>query len=81
MNYIDFGCSDDLDPTEYNNWLDWKDNIDPQFEIIHREILDKSPRRSCPVCGESDITDCELVLNKGKCPNCESVLENMDVPF
>lgn len=81
---IDFGCCDDLDSTEYNNWLEWKDVVDPQFEMLHRQFEipeDKSPTRNCPVCGESGITDCELVLNNGKCPNCESVLENMDVPF
>ena len=80
QNFMDFGCSDDLDPSEYNNWLEWKDVVDPQFEMMDFPV-DKSPTRTCPVCGESDITDCELVLNNGKCPNCESVLENMDVPF
>jgi hypothetical protein len=71
---------DELNPNDYENWLDWKDTADPQFETLDIPE-DKSPKRDCPVCGMPDITDCELTLNKGKCPGCDSEIIDWDVPF
>ena len=62
-------CSDEIIPVEFEE-LDWKNTIDPDFELLKKDLPD------CMVCGETDLTAEELDINKGRCPGCDS-----DIPF
>ena len=66
-------CSDEIVPVEYEEWLDWKDTVDPAFEVLKKNLPD------CGVCGEADLTAEELDLNNGRCPGCDSKID--DIPF
>jgi hypothetical protein len=88
MNCAEYGSSSDEHiPSEYDQiWTDWKDVIDPDFEILQksmgdhlRECIDESPEKtySCDVCG-MEVTEFELAIN-GACPGCDSKIN--DVPF
>ena len=85
MNCAEYGSSDEHVP---NDLIDWKDTLDPDFEILQKsmgdillECIDDSPETtySCPVCG-MEVTEFELVIN-GACPGCDSKPIKDDVPF
>lgn len=65
-------CTDELDPTEYEAYLDLFRQ--ERFDIM----ADNSPKRECPKCGEM-ISDFEIALNFGRCPCCDSLLEEKDI--
>lgn len=62
--------ADELNPDEYNAYLD-------HFKV--NEIPDKIKTR-CVKCGAL-VTGFELDINDGRCPCCDSILVEKDIPI
>ena len=63
-------CADELDPTEYEAYMD-------HFKI---NIIPVEVKTRCEKCGAL-VTKFELDINKGRCPCCDSILEEDDIPY
>ena len=82
-NFSEFQSSDEKIPAEYDEYLDWKDVVDPDFEILQNSLPDTPETVGnitfCPICG-AEVLDIELDPNDGRCPCCETALDE-DLPF
>jgi rubrerythrin len=61
-------------PVDYEQWLD-EINAD-ENAVVYNE----SYNTECPKCGES-ITRFEMKINDDRCPCCDSLLAETDVPI
>jgi rubrerythrin len=82
-DFSEFQSSDEMIPAEYDEYLDWKDVVDPDFEILQNSLPDIPETVGnitfCPTCG-AEVLDIELDHNDGSCPCCDTPLDE-DIPF